>query len=92
MNLNKVDLNPSHFSIHSKKALYWRCPEGETDHSKQDHKWRCSVNKMLHVYNGECPYCSRLLLFEENPETEKRSAKVMVAENSASRFFYGPVT
>ena len=55
MNHETVDLNPSQFSIHSRKALYWRCPEGETDLSKQDHKWRCSVNDMLHVYNGECP-------------------------------------
>ena len=83
MNHETVDLNPSQFSIHSRKALFWRCPEGETDLSKQDHKWRCSVNEMLHVYNGECPYCSRILVFEGNPEREKRGTKSNGASTSS---------
>ena len=80
-----LDLNPSQFSINSKRALYWRCPESESDLTKRDHSWHCSVHDMIYLYHGECPYCSNLLILTEEKERVPKSNGVSNEKNKKRR-------
>lgn len=80
-----LDLNPSQFSINSKRALYWRCPESESDLTKRDHSWHCSVHDMIYLYHGECPYCSNLLILTEEKSRAPKSNVVSNEKNKKRR-------
>lgn len=61
-----VDIKPENISIHSKRLLWWRCPESTFVFSKVNHKWRCTAQDMINVYHQECPFCGQLLFSDED--------------------------